>query len=182
MSLSNEIQRLDELRRSGALSHEEFELAKQRVLHGDTDYQSSSHLEEIQMQNAVTQLDREWELERENYMVANKYGVRRMPTKAGSAFGGLMLAGFGVFWTIMAAGIAGGAPGGIGFVFPLFGVLFIVFGVGASIHAFSKADAYNKAQRRYRRRRQDLLGNVSDWSQDGPRDEPFDEPYDEWQR
>lgn len=34
MSISDELQKLDELRRSGAITFDEFELAKQRVLGG----------------------------------------------------------------------------------------------------------------------------------------------------
>lgn len=169
MSISDEIQRLDDLRRSGALSREEFELAKQRVLAGEADYAASEHMEEIKAQNAVAQLDREWEMQRENYMVTGKYGARYKPTRGGSVIGGIVIALFGTFWTALASSIPAHAPVGIGVVFPLFGVLFIVLGVGSAIHSFTKADSYEKAEQRYQRRRQELLNEHQELPEDDGR-------------
>ena len=47
MSISDEIQKLDDLRRNGALSSEEFEIAKRQVLEGPYDTADSDHLEDI---------------------------------------------------------------------------------------------------------------------------------------
>jgi hypothetical protein len=109
------------------------------------------HLEEIKRQNEVAQLDREWQLERQQYMMANRYGRRQLPSQAGSVFGGVLIVGFGIVWTAMAASM--GAP----VFFPLFGVLFILVGVGVSIYSFTKAGAYQQALARYQRRRPQLL-------------------------
>ncbi len=163
MSISDELQKLDELRRSGALSADEFEIAKRKVLHGSEGVSGPDHLEEIKAQNEIAQLDREWRLERENYMVHGKHGHERIPGKASSVIGGLFLVGFGIFWTVTASRMTGssgigppGGAGGFGF-FPLFGVLFILIGAGTSIWSFLKAGQYEEAQDRYHRRRQEIL-------------------------
>ncbi len=62
---------------------------------------------------------------------------------------------------MMATSMSGSfGRGGFSF-FPLFGVLFgvlfIIFGVGMCIHSFVKADKYAEAQERYRQRRSQLL-------------------------
>lgn len=155
MSVTDELQKLDELRRNGALSADEFEIAKRKVLEGPQGAARSDHLEEIKTQNEVAQLDREWELERENYMVAGYYGHRLIPRKGSSVFGGLVVVAFGIFWTATAASMTG--FGGAGVFLPLFGVLFTLFAAGMSINAFVKAGQYEEAQGQYQRRRRELL-------------------------
>jgi hypothetical protein len=155
MTLSEEIQKLDELCRNGTLSPEEFEIAKRRVLGGSQYSAGADHLEEIKFQNELAQVDREWGMERENYMVAGKDGRKYIPSKVGSVFGGVLIVGFGIFWTSMTISIFSGA--GVFSFFPLFGVLFILFGAGTSIWDFVKAGQYEEAQERYQRRRREIL-------------------------
>jgi hypothetical protein len=50
-----------------------------------------------------------------------------------SLVAGLVIAGFGVFWTVTAA--SAGAPS----FFPVFGVIFILFGVAMSLYSFKLA-------------------------------------------
>src|SRR5437879_3229328 len=80
-----------------------------------------------------------------------RYGQRSIPSQGMSVLGGVVVVGFGIFWTAMAASM--GAPG----FFPLFGVLFILAGVGMSIYSYTKASAYEEAQQRYQHRRAQLL-------------------------
>ena len=155
MSISDELEKLDRLRREGTLSESEFELAKRKVLEGPQTAESDQ-LEEIKSQNELAQLDREWELEREDYMVTGRYGNRHIPKQSTSLLSGIVIVVFGIFWTSMASTITGfGAPGAFSF-FPMFGVLFIVVGVIVSISSFFTARQYNEAQRRYKRRRREL--------------------------
>lgn len=162
MSISDELWKLDELRRSGALSEREFEIAKRKVLEESSDqYGDFDQLEEIKNQNDVAQLDRAWKLERENYMIHGKYGRKHIPGKASSLFGGVILVAFGIFWTVM-AGVVAGPFGGLGSLFPIFGVLFVLFGIGVTIHSFIKAGRYQDAQEQYHRRRRELTGDRDD--------------------
>ncbi|MBW4622036.1 MAG: SHOCT domain-containing protein [Cyanosarcina radialis HA8281-LM2] len=113
MSISDEIEKLKALYEAGTLSREEFELAKHQVLSGTA---RSDNLEELRIQNQIAQLDREWELERENYMATGKYGCKYIPGKVESLIGGIFIVCFGIFWTFTAASMTGfGAVGSLGF-------------------------------------------------------------------
>ena len=90
-------------------------------------------------------------------MVAGQYGVRHIPSKGMSVLGGVVITGFGIVWIAIASTFTGGFGGGVSF-FPLFGLLFIVVGVGMSIYSFNKASQYERAHARYQRRRAELLG------------------------
>jgi Flp pilus assembly protein TadB len=112
-------------------------------------------LNRLEQQNKLAQVDRDWERERESFMITDKHGRRHLPNEVMSVFGGVVVIVFGVFWTIMAARIGGGP-------FVIFGVVFILFGVGVSFFQFQKAKDYRAAQRRYHRhRRQVIRDNVS---------------------
>ncbi|PZD74357.1 hypothetical protein C1752_01107 [Acaryochloris thomasi RCC1774] len=156
MTISDELQKLDELRRNGTLSPEEFEIAKRRVLEGPQDDVLTDRFEEIKTYTELAQLDREWQLERENYMISTRYGRRHIPSKSGSVFGGIIIVVFGILWTMMAASMASGSFLSL---FPLFGVFFTVAGIGVSIRSFVKAGQYKKAHERYLHRRQSLSKN-----------------------
>jgi hypothetical protein len=152
MSVSDEIQKLDQLRRDGTLTFEEFEIAKRQVLGGSFDGAGSRHLEDLKAQNEVAQLDREWELARDDFMITGNHGAKHVPRKVSSVLGGVVVVAFGIFWTSMAATIPG--PGRL---VSLFGFVFILFGVGLSIRNFMKAGQYEEAQGRYKRRRKELV-------------------------
>lgn len=109
----------------------------------------------------LASLDREWQLEQENYMVTGKHGVKYIPSEAGSIGGGVAITLFGLIWTVMASTTTSMAPS-IGplavakVVFPLFGVVFIAAGIMFSILSYNKAGEYRRAQQRYRRRRAEI--------------------------
>ncbi len=46
---------------------------------------------------------------------------------------------FGLFWTGMAVMITRNAPGGIGIIFPMFGVIFVILGVAQAAYHFKNA-------------------------------------------
>jgi hypothetical protein len=152
MSIADELTRLQELRTSGVLTDAEFATAKERILNGrPADSAAEEHLGEIKKQNELARLDREWAMEREQYMVHGRYGYRYLPSRGLSLISGVAICAFGLLWTVFAAGM--GAP----VFFPLFGVLFILFGAGVSAYAFMQAKRYEDARLRYQRRRQELL-------------------------
>jgi hypothetical protein len=112
-------------------------------------------LERLRIDSELARVDRDWEREKESYMITGKHGHKRIPTTTGSVFGGIVIVVFGIFWTAIASSMSGG-PGAFSF-FPLFGVVFILFGLGMSIYSFSKASDYKRAERAYRRRRSSLI-------------------------
>src|SRR4051794_19655712 len=103
MSLADELLKLNRLHREGMLTDEEFERAKAAVLVAPLAHPAADQLDEIRHQNEVAQLDREWQLERDRYMVVGRYGGRYIPNRATSLIGGVVFAGFGTVWTVMAA-------------------------------------------------------------------------------
>ena len=156
MSLANEIQKLQDLHSRGVLTNEEFARAKATVLAttptvGGADPAAlDSHLQQIQHQNELERLDREWKLEREKYMITGRYGTH-IPNEGGSLIGALLIGGFGTAWTLAAMSM--GAPA----LFPIFGIVFVVLGVGQCINGLFKAHEYHDAQLRYQQRRAKLL-------------------------
>ena len=154
MSISEELEKLDDLRRRGVISSEEFEIGKRKILgdSGDT----SQFNEVSNTTTEIAELDREWKLERENYQVVGKYGRRYTPSKSSSVIQGMVITGFGLFWTALAFTITGRTSFGLARLFPLFGIVFIVLGIGSSIRAYGKAQQYEEVQERYRQRRRDL--------------------------
>jgi len=166
VSIVDELQKLEDLRRSGSLTDEEFAQAKATVLAGPTSSTDepigqhlSEQLTEVRYQNELARVDREWEIERQRFYITNRYGARQLPT-TGMGIGIATVGGiFGLFWTIMAVSITGtgpdaGAFGVVSVVFPLFGVLFIVGAIAFGIYCYSRAQEYQKALAEYHSRRE----------------------------
>jgi hypothetical protein len=156
MSMADELRKLQDLRDAGTLTDEEFAAAKASVLaggHADVpaDRTTSGKLEEIERQNEVAQLDREWAMERERFMVPGRYGYRYLPSRGTSLVGGVVITGFGLLWTVMAASM--GAPA----FFPIFGLIFVFAGIATSAYSFFQAQRYEEARLHYQRRRAQLL-------------------------
>jgi len=102
--------------------------------------------------NELERIDREWEKERERYMVTTKYGRRYVPSTGAAVVVGLISVSVGLIWTMMAFSNAQSLGGAAG-IFPLFGMVFVVGGAAISIYQFNKAKRYQAAYRAYQRRR-----------------------------
>src|SRR5262245_9661928 len=165
MSLVDELAKLEELRRSGALSEAEFTKAKAALLSGapaGSEHQLGEHLAdqlaEVKHQNELAQIDREWQIERQQYMVQGRYGTTHVPTP-GMGIGTAVVGGaFGLFWTIMAIAITGGAPDEGAFsiakvCFPLIGIVLTAGTIGYGIYTYSRAQRYQQAFATYQARR-----------------------------
>jgi hypothetical protein len=167
MGIADELAKLEELRRQGALSESEFARAKAAVLGGapaspaqeSLGRHMSEQLAEVKYQNELARIDREWQMERAQYLIVGRYGQTQVPT-AGMGVGIAAVGGvFGTIWTVIAFAITSSAPdfGPFAiarFVFPLFGVLFIVAAVGFGIYCYSRASRYQQAYEAYRARRE----------------------------
>jgi hypothetical protein len=119
----------------------------------------SERLEQLEYENELARIDREWEMERERYMVTSRYGRRYVPSAAAAVVMGVVAVGFGLFWAFMAFSIVP-AFGGFGAAFPLFGLVFIAFGAGVSIYQYTKAQQYQAAYAEYQRRRAEALDRM----------------------
>jgi hypothetical protein len=111
----------------------------------------------ISRERALARLDREWQVQRQQYMIANRYGQRIVPTRSASVLAGAAAVGFGLVWAVSAAQIAGG-----GDVLSFVGILFMLFGLIVSCLSYAKARRYQRAYDLYRRRRQVLLTGDED--------------------
>jgi hypothetical protein len=108
----------------------------------------------IRLQNDLEQLDREWQSQRSKYLVTNKRGEVSEPSTAGAVIGGLIAAGFGIFWTISTSSM--GAPG----IFPLFGLVFVVFAVFGIASSVNKSGALKSGEMEYQTKRSRLLAQI----------------------
>ena len=126
----------------------------------ETTQRIAEDIKQIKSNTAIERLDQQWERTRSKHLVTGKHGQQSLPAKSDAIVGGVLVAVFGLFWTIMACGITGagrsvGAPGFVG-IFPLFGVLFIAFGIFNAIRIYQKAEAFDRDKARYQRQRHDL--------------------------
>jgi len=151
MGLVEELEGLQKLRENGALTEDEFATAKAHLISRSTSDDSSAEIDELRRSNAIAELDREWAMERENYMISGRYGRRYLPTTGGSVVGAVVISVFALVWMLTAW--QAGAPG----IFPLFGVIFIVAGIGSALNGSSKAQQYRDAESRYQSRRAELM-------------------------
>lgn len=116
--------------------------------------QMAENLKVIALQNDLERLDREWAGRRESFMTTGKNGQRSVATKTGSVVGGVIAAGFGIFWIGMASSI--GAPGPL----ILFGVIFVGFAIFRSISSGTKASRYETEEATHRLRRSELIQQI----------------------
>lgn len=115
----------------------------------------ANNLKVIELQNDLERLDREWDNQRNGLLVRSKDGSLSEPSAAGSIVVGVVVIGFGIFWTVMAAGM--GTPG----FFPLFGLVFIGIALFGMISGASKAGQYRNEQAAYQGRRDALIARIN---------------------
>lgn len=165
MSIADDLQKIEEMYAHGTLTREEFEQAKAKVLAESAaapapqDSQTARQIAQLQQQNAVAQLDREWETERVQYMLRGGYGSRSVPTESGSIGSGIFCVGMGIVWLILGYSLTSSLrsshfPSAI---FPIFGVFFVVFGIVSGINSYAKAGQYREAEQRYQEKRARFL-------------------------
>ncbi len=147
--LSDEIIRLQELHASGVLTDDEFARAKAAVIAQGDD--ASDSLSQIRFESELARVDREWELERETYMVTGKYGARHVPSEGGGLVAIFLGGGFMLFWTVTA--YSAGAPA----ILPLFGIVGLIALVCMGVAGMDKAGQYREAEIRYQNRRAELI-------------------------
>lgn len=117
-----------------------------------------SETEALKAERKLQALDKSWQAQQRSFEVEDKHGRRSIPTKEGSVIAGFMVAGFGLFWTVMAVGITSSAPSFGPFTvakvaFPAFGIFFIGFGIFIAAKNYQLAERHASAARRYRQQR-----------------------------
>jgi len=142
--------------------------------HRDID-RMNDRLEELSVQNELLRLEQDWQAEQEQYLVRGRYGYRARPSAGTAIFVGVFAVIAGLIWmgftmSMMRMGPAG--PGGPGVFFPLFGLVFIAFGVGSAVWQYNRAMAFQRAEEAYQRRRRALLDRIDNPFRRDVRDGP----------
>lgn len=175
MGIADELQKLDELRRDGTLTDDEFAKAKTRLLESpppvvNVGLAASSplveeQLTEVRLQNELARVDREWEIERRKYEIVGRRGRVFVPT-VGAGISTAVVGGlFGVFWIWLSLTIAGPVVS-YGFdgpwmikathILPLIGLLITIMSVTRGLYYCLVAVNHNSAFATYRARRAKL--------------------------
>lgn len=166
-SLADELKKLEGLRWNGTLTDAEFERAKAALFAqlpsneqptADDVSKLEAELAELRAEKELERIDREWEAERQQFMVSDKHGHKSLPTAGGSLVVGVVGAVFGVIWTAMAIGITSGAPEFGPFAiakvaFPIIGVAITIGAIVMGVLGAQKAGEYEKAHAAYQARR-----------------------------
>jgi membrane protein required for beta-lactamase induction len=158
MSVADELDRLHRLHQDGVLTDEELDRGRAAVLVDPLASPTAEQLEEIRRQKEAAQLDREWEAERERYMVTERFGYRYIPGRMASIALGALNVAFGVVWVVVC--VINGLP----VYFLGVGVVVAVVGGAGWAHLAVKGSRYLDARRRYQRRRAAVLnrGDTAD--------------------
>ena len=136
--------RLAVQRSGGAAYTEVLEALEQRT------EQIADDVETLKLQGRLERLDREWMLEREQYMVGDKDGRRHFPSKRRGILSLLMIIGFVILWMAIVQSVPT----------CLVGLLFIVLVVVTFLTRMQKADQYERRRRHYEREREAILREI----------------------
>jgi hypothetical protein len=142
------------IQRSGSVSYTE-------AATGPALREVADRLEDIWRQNELARIDREWERERDKYMLYGApYGRRFRPSVGRSILVGTIMIVILAFWTLVASGAAL-LFGGTYCVLPICGVVAMCFALGVAINNRDHAKRYKDAYDAYQRRRFELLDSES---------------------
>lgn len=112
--------------------------------------QLAEEVQTIRFQHELEEIDREWEMQKEQYYVTDEKGRKSLPTKGGSAVGALVIVVVGVVFISIAAGMGSG-------LFVVVAVLVIGAGIATAVANMGKADRYEQAKQRYEAKRARVL-------------------------
>lgn len=175
MGIADELQRLEQFRQAGTLTEAEFTQAKARTLSArDADVVQGpalaklleQQLTESRFHNDLARLDREWELERRKYLVRGNYGSWFIPTFSTVLVILLIAIAFCAFWWTTVFVITTAATQ-LGFREPSFwmiagtlqvvGIVIASFIIFRALFCLLIAVNYNRAWRKYQRRRHEVV-------------------------
>ena len=121
------------------------------------EHMNNDGFKEVKSQNEISKLDREWEIEREKYMIVGAYGGRVIPDSLSSGLASIGILVFGISWVVLAISFSGFVGQGWANILPPIGLVFMVLGLFLSLRAFQKAGQDKAAYERYQRRREEIL-------------------------
>lgn len=116
---------------------------------------------QLSHQQRLADLDRQWDQQRESFMITNQHGRKHLPNSAASTIGGIVAIGFGIVWMIFTMSITANGPAGFPQIFPFFGIFIIGMGIFGMIHNNSQATKYQEALARYQAERKKISDHLS---------------------
>lgn len=122
----------------------------------------SGSLKNIEVQNEIERLDREWQMWREGNLPRGKSGRTIEPGNVAFGVMGAFALAFAVVWLIIASYISSHFPAPISFIFPCFGLFFIAMVVYNMVRGMSGTSAYHEARQSYEARREALLKRLAE--------------------
>ena len=167
MSIAEEIEKLQALHGQGALTDDEFAQTKATLLARFSDEPPAAGVdalneavERLRLRTEITQLDLDWERERESHMIRGRYGARYLPSAERGVIQAIAMVGFGIYMMFVGPSI------GVTGVFLMLGLGFIIIGVLVGVTSFKKTSAYKAAEQRYKERRRELAAGQSSGSRE----------------
>jgi DNA-directed RNA polymerase subunit RPC12/RpoP len=116
-------------------------------------------LEVLKLQSRLEQLDREWEVERDQYLYRGKHGETMVPTRGVIVAVGIIGCLFGLFWIILTRLM------GVHILFSLFGIIIVVGVIAVIIKAVSGAKIYERRKKIYDSKREQLIARIRERGQ-----------------
>jgi hypothetical protein len=168
VSLADDLDKLDALRRSGALSEAEFEEASVALIGGALGSPQRAGAEDTaeeggaaQRQSDLARMDREWQAEERQYLVRAGMGRREVPTTAMAFYLVVVGGGIGMIWIILTVALLQSIPAagplvGMRMILPLLGAIYTVFVVSYGFYCYRRAQRYQEGYRAYKARRQHI--------------------------
>lgn len=115
----------------------------------------SDNLKVIELQNELERLDREWDMNKEQFYVKGKSGVPTRPSSpAGAIIAGFVAVVFVLF--MVGSAVDAGAPA----IFPVFGLVFIGFIIFGITSGLNKGMNLNRAESDYQQERAKIMSAI----------------------
>jgi hypothetical protein len=118
----------------------------------------ADRLEYMERQNELARIDREWDMERERYMLYSRYGRRNVPSTTTSIVVGVIFGtmGIGMIAVGLVGAVLGRSPEGLVCCLP--GLFFLLIGTVAAVVNYGQAQRYQRAYQEYLDRRSVVMG------------------------
>jgi hypothetical protein len=168
MGLADDLAKLAELRRSGALNETEFQEAATLLFSRELGSSDPARTQDAAKQgsdlpyaNELARIDREWQREERYYLVRSVYRRRVVPTTTMAGYLIFVGGGIGMLWIVLTIALlrsipAAGPLAQMRLFFPVLGVVYTIFVVGYGLYCYKRARLYQERYQAYRARRQSV--------------------------
>lgn len=118
----------------------------------------AGNLKVIELQNDLERLDREWQMEREKWLIRGKNGNLYEPSETSHVFGGFMAVCMGI--GVMSFSTIGSTSIFFSLFGLVFGLVFVGMGLNSIVRGGDKASGYKSVLQTYEQRRSMLIQRI----------------------